>query len=524
MCPQSPRNDTSGASADSSEAGLHNQPAAADRHRIFEQAALQRLRSGSNNSNPVGFLPLPVRLTAIATCSIAGFGVLWACLARVPVQVNGIAAIAPEAQVSSATARTDGVLHFKVSGVGQDRLTPIQREHLKDLSSFWVRSVVNNTSTLSFSEIDHLALDSMAPPVGQELVMPESQEIINDRSGIRDMPFVHIKGNTIVARVDNAAEMDELDAIRRVTAAKIDLNQGSMKGKNESVSQYNELDSVIAAQHQRHRQELEDRMAMYTKMHALWQQGVITKSQLIEERSKLNAARSQLVQIDRDRLSTQLSASDLKQQRNQAGLTTLESRNQLQEALVRYMSKVFTIAPPSGMYIVNRTARNGMQVTAGDELFTYSVQKPALPEVVPVFVDAATVQQLSRGMAVLVTPKGISRAQYGGIPGTVLEVGKLPLPDEGIAAFAGGRTLAQTVQQGRSGMYLVKVKLQQSEPEHCQQMLSNHCYRWSTSRRPPFPVRVGTLADVQINVQYRRPIEFVMPALRQALGLVVENR
>jgi hypothetical protein len=166
-----------------------------------------------------------------------------------------------------------------------------------------------------------------------------------------------------------------------------------------------------------------------------------------------------------------------------------------------------------------------MQVRAGDELFTYSVDKPTLPQVVPVFVDAATSQQLAEGMRVLLTPRGISRAQYGGIPGIVHEVGKLPLPAEGMAAFAGGRTLASTIQQSTGGAtYFVRVKLEQAEPAYCLQMLSLRCYRWSTRRRPPFPVRLGTLADVQITVQYRRPVEFVMPALRQALGLVVENR
>ena len=208
----------------------------------------------------------------------------------------------------------------------------------------------------------------------------------------------------------------------------------------------------------------------------------------------------------------------------QTRLESLQTTNGLQAALVAYMDKVFTIAPSSGMYLVSRSIRNGMEVKPGDELFTYSVGKPVLPKVIPVFVDAATSEQLGEGMQVLVTPKGISRAQYGGILGVVDEVGKLPLPPEGIAAFAGGRTLASSIQQSVGGAYLVRVKLQQAIPAYCQQMLSRRCYRWSTKRLPPFPVRLGTLADVQINVQYKSPIEFVMPALRQALGLVVENR
>lgn len=70
----------------------------------------------------------------------------------------------------------------------------------------------------------------------------------------------------------------------------------------------------------------------------------------------------------------------------------------------------------------------------------------------------------------------------------------------------------------------MKVRLKQANPRFCQQLVSIRCYAWSTSRVPPFPVRMGTQADVQITTIYGRPIDFVMPALRQALGLVVENR
>jgi hypothetical protein len=37
-------------------------------------------------------------------------------------------------------------------------------------------------------------------------------------------------------------------------------------------------------------------------------------------------------------------------------------------------------------------------------------------------------------------------------------------------------------------------------------------------------VRLATLADVQITTTYRRPIEFVVPTLSKALGLVVDNK
>ena len=62
---------------------------AADRFQIFEALALERLQAGADATKPAAFLPLPVRLIAIAAAAIAGIGVVWSVVARVPVQVNG---------------------------------------------------------------------------------------------------------------------------------------------------------------------------------------------------------------------------------------------------------------------------------------------------------------------------------------------------------------------------------------------------------------------------------------------------
>jgi len=503
-----------------------NTPAAADRHRIFEQIALEKLRSGGDTSKAVGFLPLPVRLTAMVAVSITGLGVLWACVAKVPVQVNGIASVAPQVQVSSAIAQVGGVVAYQVSGAGPDRLSPAQIQRNQALSTYWGEEWDLELS--GFTRLNVLALAALAPMEGQSLVMPESLEGNEMIDNLQQSELVYqklrFKPNTIIARVENAAAMQELDAVRLTTQPKLKIDQSIVNDRNQRATNYGSVVNLLIQQRARQLTELEEREALFQRLQSLWNKGYVSTAQLLQEQALINGLRNQVLQIDRERLNTEFSGTDQRQQAEQTMLNSLQIRNQLQAALVAYMAKVYAFAPPTGMYIVSRSIRNGMEVKPGDELFTYSAQKPTLPRVIPVFVDAATSQQLGEGMQVLVTPKGISRAQYGGIVGVVDEVGKLPLPPEGIAAFAGGRTLASSVLQYVGGAYLVRVKLEQAEPAYCQQMLSLRCYRWSTKRRPPFPVRLGTLADVQINIQYKRPIEFVMPALRQAAGLVVENR
>lgn len=126
-------------------------------------------------------------------------------------------------------------------------------------------------------------------------------------------------------------------------------------------------------------------------------------------------------------------------------------------------------------------------------------------------------------MRVLLTPRGISRAEYGGIPGKVVTVNQLPVLGDGLLGTVGSSALVNAIQQLLPSPYLVRVQLEQAEPRYCSQALSRRCYRWSSGRLPPHPVRLATLADVQITTDYRRPIEFVMPAIKRALGLVVDN-
>jgi hypothetical protein len=429
-------------------------------------------------------------------------------------------------QVSSAIAQVGGVVAYQVSGMGPDRLSPAQRRRNQALAIYWGEEW--DLDLASFTRLNDLALAALAPMEGQRLVMPESLEgnemIDNLQQSEAVYQKLHFKPFAVIARVDNAAAMQELDAIRVTTQPKLKIDQSIVNDRNQRASNYITIGSLIGRQKTRQLKELDEREALFQRLQSLWNKGYVSTAQLLQEQAVINGLRNQVLQIDREQINTEFNSTDQRQQAEQTKLNSLQTRNQLQAALVAYMAKVYAFSPPTGMYIVSRSIRNGMEVKPGDELFTYSAERPTLPQVIPVFVDAATSQQLGEGMQVLVTPKGISRAQYGGIMGVVDEVGKLPLPPEGIAAFAGGRTLASSVQQSVGGTYLVRVKLEQAEPAYCQQMLSLRCYRWSTKRRPPFPVRLGTLADVQINVQYQRPIEFVMPALRQALGLVVENR
>lgn len=501
---------------------------AADRYQIFEQVALERLRSGSDATRPVGFLPLPVRITALSAASITALGVLWSIFARVPVQVNGLAVFVPEVPVSSAVARVNGILYYQVSGLGSDRFNAAWRQGNQRLADFWAGHAIQGSSTMAPDILNSIVATAMEPSRGQPLIMPESSDAVQSYDDLDEAKKtyrrIHYPANTLIAEVDSISARAQLEAAQSTIIPKVALDRQVQQDQRQRVNAFERSNAMLRQQIQRQRQELAQAKALYFRLQKLWQKGYLSTSALLQEQSKLNAMEAQLLQLDRERTGLKHSAVDAIQLSSQAGLTANQGSDQLQTALVAYLGSVYTIAPSSGMYLFTQEIRNGAQVEIGDEMFTFTAEPPTLPKVIPVFVDAVTVQQIEEGMDVLVTPKGVSRAQYGGIRGRVTEVGRLSLASSGLQAYAGGRAQAAAIQGTVGTAYLVRVELQQAEPPYCQQLLSKRCYRWSTSRRPPFPVRLGTQADVQINTIYRRPIEFVMPALRQALGIVVDNR
>ena len=498
---------------------------AADRFQIFESVALERLQAGADSTKPAAFLPLPVRLTAIAAAAIAGIGVVWSVLARVPVQVNGTAAIVPSSGMNTLLAPNSGRLRYQVNGLGPNTLPPVQQRNNALLGRFWQDwARVFTESIKEVNSLDALTRVALAPVRGQDLVLPEDLPTTEafDKPGSRLL--VTYPPGTLLARISDPLAHSELNGALLSTLPAVDLQQQQRLESLKRSSQYRNLGGLQQGQRLAITRELEQRRELYQRLQRLWKQGYIPSTQLLDEQTRINGLENQLLSADGNQLSTRINSQDQLDQSKQANIANLDSRNKLEGQLINYLAKVALFVPNDGFYLLAKFFRDGSLVKQGDELVSYTTKPPELPKVVPVFLDGTAAQQVSEGMAVLLTPKGISRAEYGGIRGTVVEVNKLPLLGEGVFGAVGSRSLAGSIQQAIPTPYLVWVKLDQADPAMCQQVVSRRCYRWSSGRLPPHPVRLASLADVQITTNFRRPVEFVMPVLRRALGLVVDSK
>ena len=500
-------------------------PRAADRFKIFEQVALERHQAEADSTKPASFLPLPVRLTAVAAASIAVLGLLWSVLARVPIQVNGTAAIVPPGGLESLDAATSGILRYQVSGFSPNTLPEAQRQRNELLRQFWLENA--NTATTRVNDaarLTELVKAALVTPEGQTLLLstPVASFRIND-SKTKYVPLSYREG-TVVAYLENYQADQDLNAalLGVLPAERVQRMQ-----RSEKIQRAKTLGNLDDSQKKQSRfleAELQERRDLYQRYLGLWKRGYLPATTLLDEQSRINTLESQLLSANSTRINTKINRDEQIEQSKQAEVASIESLNKLENQLTSYLNSTTIFAPVHGFYILTRNFLNGSLVKQGDELITFTRTPPALPSLVPVFLDATAAQQVSEGMQVLVTPKGISRAQYGGIPGRVIEVNKLPLQGDGLQGAVGSRALVGPIQGLIPSPYLVRVELEQAGPDQCLRASSYDCYRWSSGRLPPHPVRLATLADVQITTTYRRPFEFVMPAIKGALGLVVDSK
>ncbi|MFM1812624.1 MAG: hypothetical protein RLZZ336_1562 [Cyanobacteriota bacterium] len=500
---------------------------AGERFALYEREALERLRAGAELTQPASFLPLPLRLSALVLTGIAIAAVLWSLLARVPVQVKGVAVILPTSRINSLTAETDGTLYFQISGLAPDTLPLAQRQANALLGRYWVEEASElTTSVQDRSRLQQLILAALMPLASEPLVLAGSAELgfhVDDAQALGNKGLWFAPG-TMLAAIDSPAAHLKLNSALLNALPNDRMQRDSA---DEAMRRAKDLAAITGLQRQQQQQiqsELQARQKLFARYQKLNQQGAVNEVALLDESGRINSLRNQLLTSRRDLLNTHISSKEQLVMSRRAAAASDQTRNTLEDQLIAYLAATRLVAPEQGLYLLSSTFKNGSLVKKGDEVFSYTTRPPALSAEVPVFLAGVNAQQVDEGMSVLLTPRGISRAQYGGIPGVVSEVTRLPLPVDGVIGVLGSRSLAQAVQAALPAPYLVRVKLEQAEPRYCRQELSRRCFRWSSGRLPPHPVRLATLADVQITTTHRRPIEFVMPALRRFLGLVVDNR
>ncbi|MFO0058581.1 MAG: HlyD family efflux transporter periplasmic adaptor subunit [Cyanobacteriota bacterium] len=197
----------------------------------------------------------------------------------------------------------------------------------------------------------------------------------------------------------------------------------------------------------------------------------------------------------------------------------LQSINDEELALSRqkeeYQRNSLVVSPVAGC-LVEQLVQPGAVVNAGTALFTLDRRDRPRQLVSLAYFPSQDGKRLKPGQVVRITPTTTRAQRHGGISGRILSLRALPVSREGLRQRLGLESLVATVQPpGSDGNQplIEAVTSLKRDPR------TRSGFDWGGGPGPNLTLSPGTGTEVSVLVEYRQPISYVIPLLRDISGI-----
>ena len=438
---------------------------------LFNARAVKRRLRVGERSGPITLLSPPLKATLALGVMIAVAGGLWATLARIPLTVTGTGVLLPVDTLSTSASQVDGVMQWMFNQ------PPAEWQSLA-----W-------RFQRSSESFDDRAMTSLARRIlSASEVLPPATPAQRDQAMLRFRGMRFPRGRLLLwvqSESQKASLASALDQLART------LRVNAQKQRN------------ITAQQTGLRREFATHAGFLASMKQLEGKGFVNRASILQEQATLDGIASKILSNDNQLIS-------LDHDRAQAYQGV---RSQLVSLVQQQL-----IFAPHDVYLDQLNAQPGEAVSRGKQLISLSDQPVTEATLVPVFFGSNEIAQVRPGMAALATPAGYKRAEVGGIRGRVVFRALLP---GNLDMVTGMSSVAQEIAAREPSPTLVVLALDRASTG---MGANTGGYRWSSRSDLPFPPIPGERLDVEITTQEVRPVELIVPMLRQVLGLTPPGR
>jgi HlyD family secretion protein len=233
-----------------------------------------------------------------------------------------------------------------------------------------------------------------------------------------------------------------------------------------------------------------------------------TRNQLDQAEKQIGDGHSQLAQVAVQ--EQELRAKHEKEVRDNQ--TKIAAQERAIAGLDREMKSNTEVVSSHTGRIIEIIADQGTLVAPGEAIVTLDLTGRTVKELeVILYVPSSYGKQIQVGMTAYVSPSTVKREEFGLMVGRVTYVSDYPATSRGmLRILKNDKLLASLI--GTDSPYEV----------HADLLVDEHTfsgYQWSSSHGPPLKIQSGTRAAAYITVARRRPIEMVIPLLREYSGL-----
>lgn len=428
----------------------------------------------------VELVSTPLRFTIIISLLISGAGVAWACLAKIPIYVNGVSYMLRLGNVDAVVANTKGRIYYQFSA---SQL--VQRPLFKRLYRF-----KNNPGEINNDEALSITKELVATPVS------------GPRLDLNDIyPRLVPQGQTL-AWIDSPINRNRL-------REKLDAYEQDNRVLTNKRRELKKITNKINAKISILNQQIASERDYLNRISELFKTGYASRENVLRQKSRVDEIQTNIISYLQE-------ITENTQQQLEAETGQQQAMIRLRGELAEYVTSGFLFAR-APLYVVHINSPQSSLVHAEDTVMHISSTKLSqLPDHIPGYLSQSDAQQIGKGMAVLVTPMGMDRAQFGGIVGEVQRVNSLPSNLQQIAERIGSLAIAQEVTSMINNPVRVDLILQRNpndrEPNH-------GGFRWSSPGSPPFPISQGSQLNLQITAQRVTPLSLLIPFMLKSSGV-----
>ena len=246
----------------------------------------------------------------------------------------------------------------------------------------------------------------------------------------------------------------------------------------------------------------------------LAEQGLITRQAVLAARRQYDTVREK-IRSDQGEVAQvavrRLQVLNQYEKDVQSARIRVEAASTAVAQLERELREATEITSPYRGRVLEIMTEPGALVERGQSLFTLDLLGEDAKELeVVLYVSSRDGKRVAPGMEVQLAPSTVRPEEHGFMLGRVTRVSDFPATAQGMQRILKNPELV-TGLSGGDAPYEVWVQLlvDRTTPSG---------YRWSSSRGPKVAIEGGTLCQAIIKIGAQRPIEMVLPLLRQYWG------
>lgn len=244
----------------------------------------------------------------------------------------------------------------------------------------------------------------------------------------------------------------------------------------------------------------------------LYRERIVTQSEVLGLQQDLSVVLQEIssASSERARLAgEQVELARTAAQRIQDAELALSEATRRVTGLAGSLADTSTVVAPVTGEVKEMRALPGAQMRDRQPLLTIESKGDGLEALV--FIRSTrNGTRVQPGMSVRVAPSNARREEFGTLVGKVVSVSDFPVSVDAVRALISNDDLARSFMSN-GPPYKVLVRLQRDPA-------TSSGYTWTSSRGAGITLDSGITLEADITVELRRPIEMVIPALRDLLS------